>query len=99
IEKIDGKPIVKGQEIKEKIDLLFDNYTKRLCHQIPSLTDGDIQICCLIKLRFSNGDIANMLAISPTSVSKRKLRLKERIVQEIGSLGENQSLDLWLMEY
>lgn len=83
------------QEIKEKIDLLFDNYTKRLCHQIPSLTDGDIQICCLIKLRFSNGDIANMLAISPTSVSKRKLRLK----QEIGSLGENQSLDLWLMEY
>ncbi|MFS2798637.1 hypothetical protein [Phocaeicola dorei] len=88
-----------GQEIKEKIDLLFDNYTKRLYHQIPSLTDGDIQICCLIKLRFSNGDIANMLAISPTSVSKRKLRLKERIVQEIGSLGENQSLDLWLMEY
>lgn len=87
------------QEIKEKIDLLFDNYTKRLCHQIPSLTNGDIQICCLIKLRFSNGDIANMLAISPTSVSKRKLRLKERIVQEIGSLGENQSLDLWLMEY
>mgnify|MGYP003027134407 FL=1 len=87
------------QEIKEKIDLLFDNYTKRLCHQIPSLTDGDIQICCLIKLRFSNGDIAKMLAISPTSVSKRKLRLKERIVQEIGSLGENQSLDLWLMEY
>ena len=87
------------QEIKEKIDLLFDNYTKRLYHQIPSLTDGDIQICCLIKLRFSNGDIANMLAISPTSVSIRKLRLKERIVQEIGSLGENQSLDLWLMEY
>lgn len=87
------------QEIKEKIDLLFDNYTKRLYHQILSLTDGDIQICCLIKLRFSNGDIAKMLAISPTSVSKRKLRLKERIVQEIGSLGENQSLDLWLMEY
>lgn len=58
------------QEIKEKIDLLFDNYTKRLYHQIPSLTDGDIQICCLIKLRFSNGDIANMLAISPTSVQK-----------------------------
>lgn len=64
------------QEIKEKIDLLFDNYTKRLCHQIPSLTDGDIQICCLIKLRFSNGDIANMLAISPTSVSKRKIKIK-----------------------
>ena len=58
------------QEIKEKIDLLFDNYTKRLCHQIPSLTDGDIQICCLIKLRFSNGDIANMLALSLIHISE-----------------------------
>lgn len=87
------------KEIKEKIDLFFDNYTQRLYRQIPSLTDGDIQICCLIKLRFSNGDIANMLAISPTSVSKRKLRLKERILQEVGSLGEHQTLDLWLMEY
>ena len=87
------------KEIKEKTDLLFDNYTKRLYHQIPSLTESDIQICCLIKLRFSNGDIASMLAISPASVSKRKLRLKERIMQEIGSLGENQTLDLWLMEY
>lgn len=87
------------KEIKEKIDLLFDNFTQKLYHQIPSLTEGDIQICCLIKLRFSNGDIANMLAISPTSVSKRKLRLKERIVQEIGPLGENQTLDLWLREY
>lgn len=87
------------KEIKAKIDLLFDNYTQRLYQQIPSLTDGDIQICCLIKLRFTNGDIANMLAISPTSVSKRKLRLKERIVQEVGSLGENQTLDLWIMEY
>ena len=85
--------------MRDTVYFTLPNYTKRLYHQIPSLTDGDIQICCLIKLRFSNGDIANMLAISPTSVSKRKLRLKERIVQEIGSLGENQSLDLWLMEY
>lgn len=64
------------QEIKEKIDLLFDNYTKRLCHQIPSLTDGDIQICCLIKLRFSNGDIANMLAISAHICVQKKIKIK-----------------------
>lgn len=50
------------QEIKEKIDLLFDNYTKRLYHQIPSLTDGDIQICCLIKLRFSYNPQIEMFA-------------------------------------
>lgn len=64
------------QEIKEKIDLLFDNYTKRLCHQIPSLTDGDIQICCLIKLRFSNGDIANMLANLAHICVQKKIKIK-----------------------
>ncbi|MCD7925666.1 MAG: tetratricopeptide repeat protein [Bacteroides sp.] len=87
------------KDIKENVNLLFKDYTNRLHHQIPSLTESDIQICCLIKLRFSNRDIANILAISSTSVSKRKLRLKDRILQGIGSLGENQSLDLWLMEY
>lgn len=87
------------KDIKENVNLLFNDYTNRLHRQIPSLTESDIQICCLIKLRFSNSDIANILAISSTSVSKRKLRLKDRILQGIGSLGENQSLDLWLMEY
>lgn len=87
------------EKIKEEIDKLFDNYTIRLCNQIPSLTESDIQICCLIKLRFNNSDIANLLAISPTSVSKRKLRLKDRIIQETGGLGKGQTLDIWLMEY
>lgn len=87
------------EKIKENINLIFNDYTNRLYQQIPTLTESDIQICCLIKLRFSNNDIANVLNISPTSVSKRKLRLKERILQKIGSLSEHQTLDLWLMEY
>ena len=87
------------EKIKDNINLIFNDYIKRLYQQIPTLTESDIQICCLIKLRFSNNDIANALNISPTSVSKRKLRLKERILQKIGSLGEHQTLDLWLMEF
>lgn len=87
------------EEIKENVDLIFDDYTKRLRQQIPSMTESDIQICCLIKLRFSNIDIATALKISTTSVSKRKSRLKERIMKETGSLDDSQSLDLLLMEY
>lgn len=87
------------EEVKEAINQLFDNYTLRLNKQIPSLTESDIQMCCLIKLRVSVSDIAILLAISPTSVSKRKQRLKERITQEIGAFTENQTIDLWLWEY
>lgn len=87
------------EEIKKNINLLFDNYTIRLSQVIPSMTESDLQICCLIKLRFSNPDIADILDISPTSVSKRRFRLKERIIQKLGSLGESHTLDLWLLEF
>ena len=87
------------EEIKKNINLLFDNYTIRLSQVIPSMTESDLQICCLIKLRFSNPDIANILNISPASVSKRKFRLKERIIQKLDSLGESHTLDLWLLEF
>ena len=79
--------------------MLFDNYTIRLSQVIASMTESDLQVCCLIKLRFSNLDIADILNISPTSVSKRKFRLKERIIQKLGSLGESHTLDLWLLEF
>lgn len=87
------------EEIKENVNYLFDNYTVRLVKAIPTLTESDLQICCLIKQHISNPDIATLLGISSSSVSKRKLRLKERIIQEIGTLGKNQTLDLWLWEF
>lgn len=87
------------EEVKENINRLYNDYTNRLVQLIPSLTESDLQICCLIKLHISNQDIATLIGISPTSVSKRKQRLKERIVQELGALGENQTLDLWLWEF
>ena len=58
-----------------------------------------MNICCLIKLSFSNTAMADILGISPTSVSRQKQRLKERIVQQVGSLGENVLLDVWLKEF
>lgn len=81
------------------VDYIFNNYSQRLSKLIPSLTDNDIHLCCLIKLHLSNQIIATLLAISPTSVTKRKMRLKERILQQLGSFKESQSLDIWLWEF
>lgn len=87
-------------EVYEAVNRLYDNFTERLLRDIPSLTESDLQICCLVKLRLSVSDIAEILSISPTSVSKRKLRLKERIIQDSKKpLEANQTLDLWLWEY
>ena len=91
--------VIQWRDIMSKTDAIYDNYTIRLRTRIPELTENDIHICCLIKLSFSNGDIAKILGISPTSVSRQKLRLKERIIQQVGSLGENVLLDIWLKEF
>lgn len=87
------------EAIKELINYLFDNYTERLSNLVPTLTESDIQICCLIKLHIPNPTIAILLAISSTSVSKRKMRLKERILSQIGSFKDSQTLDIWLWDF
>ena len=90
---------VQWEETIGRTNRIYDNYTIRLRNQIPELTENDIRICCLIKLSFSNVEIANILGISSASVSRQKLRLKERIVQKLGPLENNLTLDIWLKEY
>lgn len=86
--------------MQEAVNGLYDNFTMRLSKQISSLTESDLQICCLIKLRLSNPEIATLIGISPSSVSKRKQRIKERVIQSNkNTLDDNQTLDLWFWEY
>lgn len=87
-------------EVQMAINRLYDNFTERLKKQIPSLTENDLQVCCLIKLHISVANMATILGISPTSVSKRKQRLKEQIMKEAGQLfDKTQLIDIWLWEY
>ncbi len=85
--------------IKRSIDTLFDHFIRRLTTAIPSLTENELQLCCLIKLHFPNPAIATMLAIEPASVSKRKFRLKERIIQKTGNWSGGTTLELWLWNF
>ena len=84
------------EDIIEAVDILYDNYTVRLRKQFSSLTESDLQICCLIKLHLNNSTIATLTGISPASVTKRKQRMKERMSLD---LEENGSLDMWLQGY
>lgn len=87
-------------KVRLSVNELYDDFEKRLQKQFPSLTEGDIQLCCLIKLRFSISEIAIMRGVSPTSISQQKTRLKKRLSQELGdSYDDSQSLDLWLWDY
>jgi hypothetical protein len=81
-------------EIINNINQLNNNFTQRLKQQMPFLSESDIQCCCLIKLRLPTATIASLAAISPTSVTKRKQRIRSRISQQAnGLLEKTESLD------
>lgn len=85
--------------LKEELNAIFDNYVQRLQKQIPSISEGELRLACLIKLKMSNGEMAESLGISPSSVSKSKLRLKDRISHVIPSFDKNMLLDVWLWDF
>jgi len=92
--------IVQWAEVEENINKLYNNFTLRLKEQFPSFTNNDLQVCCLIKLRITVSDIAKILNISPASVSKRKQRIKEQIIKELGdNFNKSQLIDIWIWEY
>jgi len=61
------------------MDLIFDDFTKRLKGKYPGLTKHDIELCCFLKLGFSNSEIAGIFNNENDSVTKSKNRLKKRL--------------------
>lgn len=83
-------------DLKQKVNLHFDTYIDRLKELAPSLTDGDLELCALIKLGFPIKDIAVILNIDTASVSTRKYRMQKRFLEAIGSFAPQKGMDEWL---
>jgi hypothetical protein len=59
-----------------------------------------MQLCLLIRLRFSNAQIATLTAVSPASVSQQKFRLKKRLLQMDDTLfKEGETVDMLIWSY
>lgn len=83
-------------DIYASIDIVYPGWIDHLQKDF-SLTDADLQICCLIKLQLNNSIITKLLAVSSSSVTKRKQRLKERINQHLDvPLGGENSIETYL---
>lgn len=97
----DPKYIPESQwvDIFDSVNVVYPNLIDRLQNDF-SLTDSDLQICCLLKLQLSNSIIATLLSISPSSVTKRKQRLRDRINQQLNTPLEGEiSIETYLLKY
>ena len=96
------KPVCLTDKERNRIcqltDTVYAGFGKRLLAAVPTLSEYEVLLCCLIKLHFSVSEIATLLAISPASVSTSKSRLKKKIYTHLGISSEKKSFDSWIWE-
>ena len=61
----------------ELVNHRHQGFVKRLLEKFPTLTKGDVQICCLTKLGFSNHVISMLMNQQAASYARRKSRIKQ----------------------
>ncbi len=75
--------------LQKLADRVYDGFTGRLTSLFPLLTPAHQRLCLLIRLRFTNAQIAAFTAVSPSSVSQQKFRLKKRMMEADETLFAN----------
>lgn len=64
---------------KRLFDKLYPGFTEQLSSQFTDITNAELRLATLIKLNYSNLEMANTLGISIDSVRKTNLRLRKRL--------------------
>ena len=79
---------------------IYNRFTERLKADYVHLTEVDIQLCILLKLRFTVSQISILTATASSSVSVQKNRLKKRLLQKDEHLfDDGKTLDMYLWMY
>ena len=110
---VDSHKLVSGLRKKSRVlndseweDLMqlcttaWGDFISRLLTSCPQLTEQELRLCMLIRLRFNNTQLASIFAVSPASISQKKFRLKKHLLESGRvSFTEDMTLDRWLVEF
>ncbi len=88
------------QELTQLCESTWGDFIHRLLAFCSQLTEQELRLCLLIRLRFGNAQLAAIFAVSPASISQKKFRLKKHLSESgQGSFPEEMTLDRWLAEF
>lgn len=74
--------------IRNNTNACFDHFTERLKELYPQLSEEEINFCCLVKMELPLSVLAEIYHIAKGSISRKKMRLKEKIGIENMSFDE-----------
>jgi hypothetical protein len=66
------------EEFKRLYTQVYPSFFIRLKEKFPSITQAELRLAALLKLRLNNKEVASILAISADSVKKSRQRLRKR---------------------
>lgn len=58
---------------------IYQGFYDRLKEKYPDLTENDLRVCSLVKLRFSIKEISNMLFLSPETIKSTRYRIRKKL--------------------
>ena len=88
------------EELTQLCTTAWGDFISRLLTCCPQLTEQELRLCLLIRLRFNNTQLASIFAVSPASISQKKFRLKKHLLESGRvSFTEDMTLDRWLVEF
>ena len=67
------------KEIHLMLESTYPGFLPNLRQSFPALSEKELNFCCLMKINMSLQNLADIYCISINSVSRRKLRLKEKL--------------------
>ena len=88
------------EELMQLCTTAWGDFISRLLACCPQLTEQELRLCLLIRLRFNNTQLASIFAVSPASISQKKFRLKKHLLESGRvSFPDDMTLDRWLVEF
>ncbi len=82
------------KEIQLMLDSGYNDFTRKLRMRFPHLPEKDVNFCCLVKINMGLQSLSDIYCISKNSVSRKKLRLKEKL-----GIDEGETLDEFLNRF
>lgn len=79
---------------EESFNRVHDDFFKRLMHDFPDLTPGDLRLAAYLKMNLSSKEIAPLLNISVRGVENKRYRLRKKL-----ELSEEANLTEFIMNF
>lgn len=79
-------------DLANKMKLLYPDFVAKLSVYLPKATAGELILSVLVRMNFTNKEIAEVLDMSLRSVESRKYRLRKKI-----NLLPEEDMNLWMI--